>query len=324
MEGNNMKYYVGVDFGGTEIKIGVINHKGQILHKDAFVTDTTKSGDQIVEHIADCVEKIIEQSHVPVTEIKGIGIGSPGLLNPETGQLKIVTNVPQLNDIYFAEGIGKRFTLPSFLDNDVNAMALGEYFYGAGQGYRDIIALTLGTGVGGGIILDGQLYRGTTFTAGELGHMSIDANGLYCPCGNYGCLERYIGRDGIVTRFKMFKSKGISTRIDEFTENGEITPKAIAMAAGTGDELSIEVLAETGKILGIALASLTNILNPEVFIIGGGIANAGDLILGPARHELIKRAYTIPAKKVKVIPAKLKNDAGIVGSASVAVAKLSE
>lgn len=319
-----MNYYLGIDFGGTEIKIGIIDENGSIVTKNKYITDTSRSGAEIVTHIADCAQELIGKSGIDQKNIRGVGIGSPGLLNPETGQLKIVTNVPQLNGINFAEGIGSHLGLPAFLDNDVNAMTLGEFFFGAGKGFKHVIGLTLGTGVGGGIILNGELHRGVSFTAGEIGHMSIDADGLYCPCGNYGCLERYIGKDGIVTRFTAFKNKGIETSIDKYLEDGKITPKAIAMAAADGDKLSIEVLAETGKILGIALATLTNVLNPEAFIIGGGIANAGDLILEPARHELIKRAYTIPAQAVKVVPAALKNDAGIVGSASIAVAKLAK
>jgi len=319
-----MNYFLGIDFGGTEIKIGIINESGTIVAKDKYTTEITKTGEEIVAHIADCALELIEKSGVEKSAIKGAGIGSPGLLDPEKGLLKVVTNVPQLNGINFAEGIGSHLGIPAFLDNDVNAMTLGEFFFGAAKGYKHVIGLTLGTGVGGGIVLNGELHRGASFTAGELGHMSIDTDGLYCPCGNYGCLERYIGKDGIVTRFTTFKNKGIATSIDNYLEDGKITPKAIAMAATDGDKLSIEVLTETGKILGIALATLTNVLNPEIFVIGGGIANAGDLILEPARHELIKRAYTIPAQTVKVIPAALKNDAGIVGSASIAVAKLTK
>jgi len=319
-----MNYYLGIDFGGTKIKIGIINESGAIVIKDKYITQITKSSDEIVAHIANCTLELIGKSGISINDIKGVGIGSPGLLDPEKGLLKVVTNVPQLNGINFAEGIGSRLGLPAFLDNDVNAMTLGEFFFGAGKGYKHVIGLTLGTGVGGGIILDGELHRGASFTAGEIGHMSINTDGLYCPCGNYGCLERYIGKDGIVTRFTAFKNKGIETVIDKYLEDGKITPKAIAMAAADGDKLSIEVLTETGKFLGIALATLTNILNPEIFIIGGGIANAGDLILEPARRELIKRAYTIPARAVKVVPAALQNDAGIVGSASIAVAQLTK
>lgn len=317
-----MDYYVGIDLGGTELKIGIIDQNGTILIKDAYKMPIATHGYEVVEFVGNSMQKLIEKSQFPIANFKGIGIGAPGLLNPETGQLLNVVNIPHLNGVFLAPDLEKRFSLPTWLDNDVNAMALGEMFYGAGKGYKDCIAMTLGTGVGGGLIFDGKLYRGACFTAGEIGHLSINSEGLLCPCGNYGCLERYIGRDGIVSRFNYYLSKEIPSTIHQFTENNEITPKAIAKAAESGDALSKEVMTETGKYLGIALVTLTNVLNPEIFIIGGGIANAGDLILEPARHELQKRAYTIPAKKVNVVQAALRNDAGIVGAASIAVDKL--
>ena len=317
-----MKYYVGIDFGGTGIKVGIIDENGKILIKDSFVTDPQKSGDEIVKHIAECTQKVMDDSKLPQENILGIGIGSPGLLNPETGQLKIVTNIPNLNDIYLTKGISDYLNKPAFLDNDVNTMSLGEFYYGSGKGKKNVIALTVGTGVGGGIILNGELYRGTTFTAGEIGHMSIARDGKYCSCGNYGCLERYVGKEGIIERFEIYKSKGIETSIDKYLEDGKITPKAISMAAKDGDKISIEVLKETGEILGHAIASLVNILNPEMIIIGGGISNAGDLLMEPIRMGMLKHAYTIPASAVEIVRAQLGNDAGLVGSASLAVANL--
>lgn len=319
-----MDYYLGIDFGGTQTKIGIIDARGKLQIRASFPTDIARSGPEIVSAISRSAEKLIENSEISKSAIRGIGIGSPGQLDPEKGTLISVANVPQLNRIDFAPRIGDYLQRPAFLDNDVNAMALGEFLYGAGQGYRNIVALTLGTGVGGAIILNGELYHGATFTAGEIGHFSIDPDGLYCPCGNYGCLERYVGREGIVNRFQMYRSKGLATKMEHYLDNGQITPRAIAQAAGDNDELAREVMAETGKILGIALASLANILNPEIFIIGGGIANAGNLLLEPARRELTKRALTVPGRKVKVLPATLKNDAGIVGAASIAVAKLAK
>lgn len=317
-----MKYYVGIDFGGTGIKVGIIDENGKILIKDSFVTYPKKSGDEIVKHIAECTQKVMDDSNLPQEDILGVGIGSPGLLNPITGQLKIVTNVPNLNGIYMANGISDYLKKPAFLDNDVNAMSLGEFYYGAGKGKKNVIALTVGTGVGGGIILNGKLYRGTTFTAGEIGHMSIDRDGKYCACGNYGCLERYVGKEGIIERLELYKSKGIKTSIDKYLEDGKVTPKAIAIAAKEGDKISIEVLKETGEILGHAIASLVNILNPEMIIVGGGISNAGELLMEPVRMGMLKHAYTIPAAAVEVVRAKLGNDAGLVGSASLAVANL--
>ncbi|MDD3095621.1 MAG: ROK family protein [Candidatus Neomarinimicrobiota bacterium] len=318
-----MKYYVGIDFGGTGIKIGIIDENGKILIKDSFDTDPSKRGEDIARHIAECTEKVMSDSGLPREAIQGVGIGSPGLLNPETGQLKVVVNVPNMNDVFITRILSDILGKPAFLDNDVNAMSLGEFYYGAGKGLKHVIALTLGTGVGGGIILNGELYRGASFTAGELGHMSIARDGKSCPCGNSGCLERYVGRDGIIERFMIARNKGLDTNIEKYLDKGKITPKAIAMAAEAGDKLSIKVLEETGEILGAALATLVNALNPQAIIIGGGIANAGEFILGPARKTMLRLAYAIPAKVVKVLKAELGNDAGLVGSASLVVANLS-
>ena len=314
-----MKYYLGIDLGGTDIKIGILNSKGNIVIKESFKTDNTDNGAKIIRYIANCARLSINKAKIAVDDVEGIGIGSPGVVNPLEGVMKIAVNLPQINNTYIAHDISKILGLPVFLDNDVNAMALGELYYGAAAGYKDIVCITLGTGVGGGLIFNGELYRGASYSAGELGHLSIDANGLYCPCGNYGCLERYVNKDGITTRFKTSFDKGIESNIAKFIKNNEITPKGIFLAAKKGDRLSLEVLEDTGRFLGIALASLTNVLNPEIFIIGGGIANAGDFILEPARRELKKRAYTIPAQMVKVVQAKLGNDAGLVGAASIAM-----
>ncbi len=319
-----MSYYLGIDLGGTAIKVGITDDRGNIQIKRSYESNISSDADALVAHFGKCVLQTISESSIPIKEIIGAGIGAPGLLNPETGQLIFVTNLKMLNGYYLTPAIEKIIKLPTFLDNDVNAMALGEFFYGAAKGYTNIIALTLGTGIGGGLILNGRLYQGTSFTAGELGHMTIDSNGLLCNCGSYGCIERYANKDGIIDRFKAYHfHKEMESTINQFLDDGEITPKAIAMAAQAGDNLSKLVLSEVGTYLGIALASYINILNPEIIVIGGGIANAGDLLLEPARNEMMKRAYTVPARAVKVVQAKLKNDAGIIGSASIAVNKLS-
>jgi len=320
-----MSFYLGIDLGGTALKIGITDDNGKILTKQSFETSLHSEPDRMVTYFGECALKVITESGIPREQIKGAGIGAPGLLNPETGQLKFVTNLQMLNGYYLTPTIEKIIKLPTFLDNDVNAMALGEFFYGAAHGYTHIVALTLGTGIGGGLILNGKLYHGASFTAGEIGHITIDCNGLLCKCGSYGCIEQYANREGIVSRFKAYyiHKELMESTIDQFLEDGEITPKSISLAAQAGDKLSKLVFTEVGTYLGIALASYVNSFNPEIIVIGGGIANAGDLLLEPARNEMMKRAYTVPARVVKVVPAKLKNDAGIIGSASIAVNKLS-
>ena len=318
-----MSYFLGIDLGGTALKIGIADEKGTLRIKQAFDTNVCSDPDSLVDYFGRCAIKVIEKSSLSTTAIKGVGVGAPGLVDADTGQLLFVTNIQTLNNYYLAPAMERILSLPVYLDNDANAMALGEYYYGAAEGYTNVIAMTLGTGIGGGLIINGQLYRGSTFSAGELGHMTVETNGKPCNCGNRGCIERYVGRDGIVNRFKKYaKQKKAKTTINRFLDNGEITPKAIARAARAGDTLSRRVMEETGTYLGIALASYVNILNPEIVVIGGGIANAGTLLLKPAKKEMMKRAYSIPARAVKIVRAKLRNDAGIIGAASIAVNSL--
>ena len=206
------------------------------------------------------------------------------------------------------------------MDNDVNAMTLGELHHGAGVGYKNLVALTLGTGVGGGVVIDGEVYHGSQNTAGELGHTVVEPDGRYCGCGNQGCLEAYAGAKNIVERVQEKIATGRSTTLATATNAGTtLTPRMIAEAAQAGDELAIEIFAETGRYIGIALTSIAHILNPQIAIIGGGIAEAGEkLLFEPIRAELSKRAMDIPAQ-MKIVKAHLGNDAGIVGAAMLAL-----
>ena len=272
-----------------------------------------------------------------------IGLGAPGLIIAETGVVHFSPNFPGWTDIPLVDYVnaelaklrllkttvsdhsqthrGEKYKLVlRGMDNDVNAMTLGELRHGAGVGYKNIAALTLGTGVGGGVVIDGQVYHGSQNTAGELGHTIVEPNGRYCGCGNQGCLEAYAGAKNIVERTQEKIETGRSTILAEAIENGtSLTPRKIAEAAHAGDEIAMEIFAETGRYIGIALTSIAHILNPQIAIIGGGIAEAGEkLLFEPIRAELSKRAMDIPAR-MKIVKAHLGNDAGIVGAAMLAL-----
>lgn len=272
-----------------------------------------------------------------------IGLGAPGLIIAETGVVHFSPNFPGWTDIPLVDYVNAELAklhLPKpdaggnsqthshkkynlilrGMDNDVNAMTLGELRHGAGVGYKNIVALTLGTGVGGGVVINGQVYHGSQNTAGELGHTVVEPNGRYCGCGNQGCLEAYAGAKNIVERMKEKIRTGRSTILAKTIKNRTaLTPRQIAEAAHAGDKVAMEIFAETGRYIGVALTSIAHILNPQIAIIGGGIAEAGEkLLFEPIRAELSKRAMDIPAR-MKIVKAHLGNDAGIVGAAMLAL-----
>ena len=272
-----------------------------------------------------------------------IGLGAPGLIIAETGVVHFSPNFPGWTDIPLVDYVNAELAklhLPKpdagdnsqthshekyklilkGMDNDVNAMTLGELRHGAGVGYKNIVALTLGTGVGGGVVINGQVYHGSQNTAGELGHTVVESNGRYCGCGNQGCLEAYAGAKNIVERMKEKIEPGRSTILAKTIKKGTaLTPRQIAEAAHAGDKVAMEIFAETGRYIGVALTSIAHILNPQIAIIGGGIAEAGEkLLFEPIRAELSKRAMDIPAR-MKIVKAHLGNDAGIVGAAMLAL-----
>ena len=316
-----MKHSIGIDLGGTDIKAGLVSATGEISCQVVRPTHVDAGPKAVASRIADATGAVLvkaEKRHI--TDIIGIGLGAPGLIIAETGVVHFSPNFPGWTDIPLVDDVKKALgsqIFPVFMDNDVNAMTLGELRHGAGVGCQSLVALTLGTGVGGGVVIDGQVYHGSRNTAGELGHTIVEPNGRYCGCGNQGCLEAYAGAKNIVERTQEKIAAGRNTRL---VSDASLTPKRIAEAAQGGDSLAVEIFAETGVYIGIALTSIAHILNPEVAIIGGGIAEAGErLLFEPIRTELTKRAMDIPGM-MKVVPAALGNRAGIVGAAMLAFA----
>ena len=343
-----MKYSVGVDLGGTDIKAGLVSSEGDISCNVVLPTDVEVGGPKVVAaRIAEAVRQVLVKTEAAGIEVIsneiGVGLGAPGLIIAETGIIHFSPNFPGWTDIPLVDYVNAELAklhppkgsvecnsqahasekckpVLKGMDNDVNAMTLGELRHGAGVGYKSIVALTLGTGVGGGVVIDGQVYHGSQNTAGELGHTVVEPNGRYCGCGNQGCLEAYAGAKNIVERtIKKIETRR-STILGSTTMDGaSLTPRKIAEAAQAGDPIAVEIFAETGRYIGIALTSIAHILNPQIAIIGGGIAEAGEeLLFEPIRAELSKRAMDIPAR-MKVVKAHLGNDAGIVGAAMLAL-----
>ncbi len=343
-----MKYSIGVDLGGTDIKAGLVSSDGDISCRVVLPTDVEVGGPKVVAaRIAEAVRQVLVKAEAAGIEVIsdeiGVGLGAPGLIIAETGVIHFSPNFPGWTDIPLVDYVNAELAklhppkgdvecnsqaytnekwkpILKGMDNDVNAMTLGELRHGAGVGYKSIVALTLGTGVGGGVVIDGQVYHGSQNTAGELGHTVVEPSGRYCGCGNQGCLEAYAGAKNIVERTKEKIETRRSTILASTTmDDVSLTPRKISEAAQVGDQIAVEIFAETGRYIGIALTSIAHILNPQIAIIGGGIAEAGEeLLFEPIRAELSKRAMDIPAR-MKVVKAHLGNDAGIVGSAMLAL-----
>ncbi|MFH1239443.1 MAG: ROK family protein, partial [bacterium] len=250
-------------------------------------------------------------------KIVSIGIGTPGLVDHQLGGVKAgAKNLPGWEGIPFKVEVSQKFKLPTAIDNDANMVTLGEYYFGAGQGTKNMICLTLGTGIGGGIIMDGKLYHGTNNYAAEIGHMSINIEGPKCNCGSYGCLEAYASATAIVARTIASIKKGQATMLTDLVNSDltKITAKTVTEAAKKGDSLCLEVVKETGKYLGVGVANLINLLNPELVVLAGGVSQAGDIILNPTIHNAQQYSLQYAFSVVKIVLGKLQDAAGIIGA----------
>ena len=325
MSYHKSNYIVGVDLGGTTISTALIDAQGHLQARTKCLTEAKKGAQVVVDKICQSIEDVCSQKNFYPDELLTIGIGSPGPLSTKTG---IVIDAPNLDgwiNVPLRDMVQKEFKPPVFLDNDANAAAYGEFWVGAGKGLQNVIVITLGTGVGGGLIIEGKLYRGPDDTSGEIGHTTVLLDGPLCSCGNRGCLEALSSATALVNRTIDALRLGTKSSIIELCENDlhKITAKMVFDAATKDDKLAKELFRETGYYLGVACVSLVNILNPEMIILFGGMIGAGELLFAPVRDEVKKRAFPTPAARVKIVPAILGDDAGSIGAAGIALMELS-
>ena len=312
---------IGIDIGGTAIKIAVVWNDGRVVESRQIPTQADAGPEAAQARILACIAALQQAHGLESAAMRALGMDSAGIIDSTHNLVLDAPNLRSWQRYPLAARLGAALGVPAFLENDVNAMAYGEWHCGAGRGVRDLLCLTLGTGVGGGLVLNGELYRGASGAAGEVGHMSLDRNGPRCACGNFGCLERYVGARYIVARAQaMLELDPRSSSLRDVASN-LITPLAISQAAAAGDGIAAAVWEETGIWLGVALASLVNVLNPERIVIGGGVARAGELLLAPARRTILERAMALPAARAEVVTAALGNDAAVVGAAMLALAR---
>ncbi|MFC1893522.1 ROK family protein [Chloroflexota bacterium] len=312
---------LGIDLGGTKILTAVVNTEGRIIARDHSITPSREGHQAVIQSILESVGRALDQAHTSADELTAIGVGAPGLSNPETGILFTSPNLPGWKDVPLREIIEKELNKKAFLINDANAAAVGELCFGAGRGARHFIYITLSTGIGGGIIIDGKIYTGSIGTAGELGHMTIDDEGPLCNCGNRGCWETLASGTALAREARHSIKAGAETSILDYIAGDveKVTAEVIHRAAQGGDGLAVELIARTGYYVGVGLANLVNIFNPEIIAIGGGISNIGAMLLEPAYAEAQRRAFRQPYQAVRFARAELGRNSGVLGAAAFAL-----
>jgi glucokinase len=311
-----VKYALGVDLGGTNIKIGIVSDKGVISKKISVETRAFEGPDAVVGQIKKGIRSILNKSQ---KKIYGIGIGAPGIVSLKKGTVENPPNFPDWKKVNLGKAIQKEFKKKVYVENDANAAAIGELIFGAGRKYHSFIMITLGTGVGGGIIIKDKIYRGEFGAAGEIGHVSIDKSGPKCNCGSSGCVEAYVGNHYLVSNVSKELPDYPSSKIWELIDNdlSKLTPKIIDIASEAGDSYAQSIVNQMGYYIGCALASVSNLLDISTFIIGGGVSGFGKPLFDSIRETASSRVLTPLRGRVKVHPAKLKNDAGIKGASAL-------
>jgi glucokinase len=310
------KFALGVDLGGTNIKIGIVSENGKIVHKTDVKTEAHLGPKVVIKNIEKGINEILKNKKL---KLYGIGIGAPGIVSIKKGIVQNPPNLPGWDEIPLGSLIKKKYGLKVNVENDANAAAIGEMIFGAGKKYSSFVMVTLGTGVGGGIIYNGKLFRGENGGAGEIGHISINPSGTRCNCGSTGCIEAYAGNHYLKEFVRNDLVNHPSSKIWELINNDveKVSPRIIQLAAELGDVYAKEIIFNLGVNLGIAFSSLSNVLDISTFIIGGGVAGFGKPLFTAIKTTMIARVLTPLKNRINIVPAKLKNEAGILGASSL-------
>lgn len=324
------RWVVGVDVGGTNVVVGMVPADGGPAEGlRVRATPTFAGPDDAVSHVARlagaAVEEVLDRHGDSREDVLGVGIGSPGPLDLEAGIVLDAFNLGW-KEFPLRDRISEAMDLPASLDNDANCATYGEWWQGAGRGAKNLVGLTLGTGIGGGVIVDGRLLHGASGIAGEIGHTTIDFTGRRCKCGNYGCLEAYASGPNIAARAREGVDAGAESVMLDLVEGDpeRITAVTVYEALVLGDDYANEVMLETAKILGAGVANIVNTLNPEIVVVVGGVTRAGDHLFGPLRSEVRRRAFRAAERVCRIVPGELPDTAGVVGAAGLFVETIRE
>ena len=314
-----MKKYIGCDLGGTNLRAAIIDvETGTVLHHMSVPTLAREGHDAVMKRMANLVVQMIESADMKNKDIGGIGIGVPGVLDLEKGETLFLPNLPGTwPHVPLQATIEELTSLPTRLLNDVRSITYGEWLFGAGRGVDTVAVFAIGTGIGGGLVINGQLHLGIGGTGGEIGHTTIDFNGPKCGCGNYGCLEAYASGPAIAAMGMKAVAQGLTTQIGELCKYdlNLITPELIARAALSGDDMAKDIYERAGFYIGIAAANVCAAIGPRRIIIGGGVSQAGDLLVDPIRRTLRERVTIMPIDQVEVVQSQLGDNAGVIGVA---------
>jgi len=307
---------IGIDVGGTNVKIALVDEKGKIIYSNSVPTYAKMGYEYTVNNIKQSIRDLMKETRTDEKTIEAIGFDFPGQVDYKKGIVKLAPNIPGWVNVPIAKMIEDEFGIHTRIDNDVRCATLGELNFGAGKGCENFVCITIGTGIGSGLVINGKLVRGASNAAGEIGHIKLKAkDGAICGCGDTGCLEAYASGPAIVAMAQDYIKGGKSTKFRELAGvDGEITPYLVAKATEANDPVAKRIFEIIGEYIGIGLTSVVNLLNPEKIIVGGGVAECGELILDPIRRTIKNRAMVIAGEAVEVVPALLGNSAGVIGA----------
>ncbi len=306
-----------VDIGGTKIIAAIISSKGEVMAKEYCPTLAGEGSQAVIDRLFSTVDHLLGSRDISLSQLHSISIAAAGAIDSDNGVVTLSPNLPGWRDIPLRDIVKEKYGVNTLLINDASAAVLGEHRFGAGRGLNNLIYITVSTGIGGGIIINGELYLGASGGAGEIGHTTIDVNGPRCSCGNTGCLEMLASGTAVareaIRRIKAGERSSLTDIVGDKVDN--ITAEEVSIAAQGGDSLASEVIANAGTYLGVGLLNLVNIFNPEMIIVGGGVSKMGDLLLEPAWQVVRERAYRLLAQAVRIVVAELGDDAEILGAA---------
>jgi glucokinase len=307
---------IAADLGGTHLRAAAVSRTGEITQRIKVRTPRSDNADDIVQSIIFAVRDLMSGNNE--RDIKSVSVVVPGTVQVEKGMVIKAPNLPSLNRFRLVAALEGELNLPVIIENDANAAAVGEMWRGAAQGMKTIMCVTLGTGVGGGIILDGKLWRGIDGSAGEIGHIGVDIFGPPCGCGSRGCIEVFSSANAIV---RMARELGSGYPQSTLNDVKDLTAEKVFLSGKSGDDLALEIFRRVGFYLGVGLASMINVINPEMIVVGGGVANGWDLFFEHLEEQVHERAFAEPARRAKIVKAVCGDDAGLLGAAYLAFEK---